>query len=68
MISSTASSPARSTIPKAALQDLQDRSNAEFERAIKEAQDEGAQVSRDDWKFSNWDPKQDYTLEMYEAL
>jgi multiple sugar transport system substrate-binding protein len=53
--------------PSAALQDLQDRSNAEFERAIKEAQDEGAQVSRDDWKFENWDPTQDYTLDMYEA-
>ena len=54
--------------PKAAMQDLQDRANAELERAIKEAQDEGAQVSRDDWKFSNWDPKQDYTIEMYDAL
>lgn len=54
--------------PKAALQDLQDRANTEFERAIKEVQDEGAQVSRDDWTFSNWDPKSDYTVEQYEAL
>jgi multiple sugar transport system substrate-binding protein len=54
--------------PQAALQDLQDRANAEFERALKEAQDEGAQVARDDWKFENWDPTQDYGLEQYEAL
>lgn len=54
--------------PKAALQDLQDRTNAEFERALKEAQDEGAQVSRDDWKFTNWDPTQDYGIEKYEEL
>jgi len=51
--------------PKAALQDLQDRSNAELDRAIKAAQDKGAQVSREDWVFPNWDPAQDYTEEMY---
>lgn len=54
--------------PKAAMQDLQDRANAELDRAIKAAQDKGAQVSRDDWVFANWDPTQDYTEEMYEAL
>ena len=52
----------------AALQDLQDRANAEFERAIQEAVDDGAQVSRDDYVFPNWDPTQDYGLEDYEAL
>jgi multiple sugar transport system substrate-binding protein len=54
--------------PKAALQDLQDRANAEFERALKEAQDEGAQVTRDDYVFTNWDPTVDYGLEQYQAL
>ncbi|MDQ3655864.1 MAG: extracellular solute-binding protein [Chloroflexota bacterium] len=51
-----------------ALQDLQDRSEAELERAIKAAQDKGADVSRDDWVFPNWDPTQDYTAEDYAAL
>lgn len=54
--------------PKAAMQDLQDRSNAELDRAIKAAQDNGAQVSRDDWVFPNWDPTLDYTEEMYQEL
>jgi multiple sugar transport system substrate-binding protein len=51
-----------------AMQDLQDRSNAELDRAIQAAVDEGAQVSRDDWVFPNWDPRQDYGLEKYEEL
>jgi multiple sugar transport system substrate-binding protein len=54
--------------PKAAMQDLQDRANAELERAIKAAQDKGAEVSRDDWVFANWDPTRDYTEEDYQAL
>jgi len=54
--------------PQAALQDLQDRSEAELERAIKAAQGKGAQVSRDDWKFANWDPTRDYTQADYDAL
>ena len=54
--------------PQAALQDLTDRSNAELDRAIKAAQDNGAEVSRDDWVFPNWDPMEDYGLEMYEGL
>lgn len=53
---------------QAALQDLQDRSEAELERAIKAAQDKGAQVSRDDWVFPNWDPTRDYMTEDYAAL
>lgn len=52
----------------AALQDLQDRSEAELERAIGAAQAMGAQVSRDDWVFPNWDPARDYTAEDYAAL
>jgi multiple sugar transport system substrate-binding protein len=54
--------------PKAAMQDLQERSEAELERAIKAAQDKGAQVSRDDWVFPNWDPTRDYTEEDYADL
>jgi len=46
---------------KAALKDLQDRSEAELQRAIKAAQAKGAKVSRDDWKFANWDPTKDFT-------
>jgi multiple sugar transport system substrate-binding protein len=53
---------------KAALQDLQDRSDAELDRAIAAAQEKGANVSRDDFVFANWDPSTDYTAEMYDAL
>lgn len=52
----------------AALQDLQDRSNAELERAIKAAQEGGAEVSRDDFVFANWDPTQEYTEDKYKEL
>jgi multiple sugar transport system substrate-binding protein len=54
--------------PQSALQDLADRSNAELDRAIAAAQENGAEVSRDDWVFPNWDPREDYGLDMYEAL
>ena len=54
--------------PMAALQDLTDRSNAELDRAIKAAQDNGAEVSREDWVFPNWDPREDYGLEKYSEL
>ncbi len=54
--------------PKAAMQDLQDRTQAEFERRIKAAQDKGVNVSEDDWVFPNWEPATDYTQEMYEEL
>lgn len=54
--------------PKAAMQDLQDRANAELDRATKAAQDKGAQVSRDDWVFPNWDPSKDYSKADYDAL
>ncbi|MDQ3540375.1 MAG: extracellular solute-binding protein [Chloroflexota bacterium] len=54
--------------PRAAMQDLADRSQRELERSIKAAQDKGAQVSFDDWIFPNWDPAQDYTEDDYAAL
>jgi len=50
---------------KAAMKDLQDRSEAELQRAITAAQAKGAKVSRDDWKFANWDPTKDYTQADY---
>ncbi|MDQ3540277.1 MAG: extracellular solute-binding protein [Chloroflexota bacterium] len=53
---------------KAAMQDLQGRANADLDRAIKAAQDKGADVSREDWVFPNWDPPTDYTEEMYKEL
>ncbi len=51
-----------------AMQDLQDRSDAELERAINAARENGADVSRDDFVFPNWDPTQDYTDEDYAEL
>jgi multiple sugar transport system substrate-binding protein len=53
---------------KQAMQDLQNRMEAELDRAIKAAQAKGAKVSRDDWKFANWDPAKDYTASDYQAL
>jgi len=53
---------------KAALADLQNRANAELERAIKAAQGKGAKIFRDDYKFPNWDPAKDYGQADYDAL
>lgn len=53
---------------KGALQDLQNRSEQSLDDAIKTAQAKGVQVSRDDWKFTNWDPTKDYTNQDYQAL
>ena len=52
---------------KQEFQDLLERSSAELDRAIKAAQDKGANVSRDDYVFSNWDPAVDYTEADYAA-
>lgn len=54
--------------PKNAMQELQDRSDKSLDEAIKAAQAKGAKVSRDDWKFPNWDPTKDYTEADYRAL
>ncbi len=53
---------------RAALQDVTDRENAELDRAIEAARGKGAQVSREDWVFPNWDPTRDYTEADYAAL
>jgi multiple sugar transport system substrate-binding protein len=54
--------------PKTAMQDLNDRHEKAFEEAIAAAQADGANVSRDDFVFPNWDPTRDYLDEDYEAL
>jgi len=54
--------------PQVAMQDLKDRADAELDRSIEAARNNGAEVSRDDWVFPNWDPGQDYTDADYEAL
>lgn len=54
--------------PRAAMRDLVSRSEQELERAIKAATDKGARVSRDDFKFANWDPTKDYTQADYDAV
>jgi len=56
------------TDTKKAMKDLQDRSEAELDRAIKAAQAKGAKVTRDDWVFPNWDPMKDYTDADYATL
>ncbi|MGW5365075.1 ABC transporter substrate-binding protein [Actinopolymorpha pittospori] len=53
---------------KAALRDLNDRSERALDDAIKAARAKGAKVSRTDWEFPNWDPAKDYTPEMYAEL
>jgi multiple sugar transport system substrate-binding protein len=46
--------------PKAALQDLQGRYEAALESAINTARSRGANISIDDWKFSDWNPRVPY--------
>lgn len=50
-----------------ALKDLQDRSEKSLTDAIAAARKKGADVTRDDWKFANWDPEKDYTPKDYES-
>ena len=47
--------------PRRAMQDLQERATRELDRAIAAAQAKGAKVSRDDFKFANWDTSRDFT-------
>ena len=53
---------------RAEMEGLQERYTAELERAIAVVQERGANVSRDDWVFPNWNPEVDYGIEDYEAL
>ncbi len=50
---------------RAAFEDLQGRANAELDRAIAAAQEKGANVSRDDFVFADWDPTAEFTAENY---
>ena len=46
---------------RGAMQQLKDAYEASLDAAIAAAQEEGAEVSRDDFVFANWDPANDYT-------
>lgn len=54
--------------PKQAMQDLKDRQEAALDQAIEAAQADGANVSRDDYVFANWDPATDYLESDYAEL
>jgi multiple sugar transport system substrate-binding protein len=53
---------------KAELTKLNDSLNANLDRAIAAAKTKGAEVTREDWTFSNWKPAQEYTKADYDAL
>lgn len=50
---------------RAALQTYNDQMTAERDRAIQVVQDNGGEVSIDDWIFPEWQPGEDFTTEMY---
>jgi len=54
--------------PRQAMQDLKDRYETALDKAIADAQNEGATVSRDDYIFPNWDPATDYLESDYADL
>lgn len=49
-----------------ALTDLKDRAERARDDAIAKARKKGAKVSREDWVFTNWDPRKDYTKADYQ--
>lgn len=53
---------------KAQAKELSDKMNAELDRAIKAAQDQGAKVTRNDWVFPNFDSTKDYDAASYKEL
>ena len=53
---------------KKAMNSLQAAYEKSLDDAIKAAQKKGSKVSRDDWKFTNWDPARNYTAADYEGL
>jgi multiple sugar transport system substrate-binding protein len=53
---------------KAELKRYADDRNRGLDAAIAAARKKGAQVSRDDYAFPNWDPSQDYTAADYDEL
>ncbi|MFC7404749.1 extracellular solute-binding protein [Georgenia alba] len=50
---------------RTALRDLSDRSEAAREEALATAREAGAQVEFEDWAFPDWQPRQDFTADMY---
>ncbi len=54
--------------PRQAMQDLKDRYEAALDKAIADAQNEGASVAREDYVFPNWDPANDYLESDYADL
>jgi multiple sugar transport system substrate-binding protein len=54
-------------IPKA-MKSLQTSYEKSLDDAIRAARKKGSKVSRDDWKFGNWDPAHNYTTADYEGL
>ncbi|WP_156253090.1 ABC transporter substrate-binding protein [Pseudactinotalea terrae] len=48
-----------------ALKELSDKVMAQREENVAAVQAEGVEVSMDDWAFPDWEPRQDYTPEMY---
>lgn len=50
---------------KKALTDLNHRQERALDQAIEKAKAKGARVSREDWKFPNWDPEKDFTERDY---
>lgn len=52
---------------KSALDDLQGRAQAAFEKSISQAQANGARVSVDDWTFPDWDITKDYVTKPKQA-
>jgi ABC-type glycerol-3-phosphate transport system substrate-binding protein len=47
------------------LKKLSDKSSADREQALKKAKADGAEVSLDDYAFPDWQPRTDFTAEMY---
>ena len=52
---------------KETMTSLKSNMNRALDAAMKEANDKGADVSRDDLIFANWDPKKDYTGADYQS-
>jgi multiple sugar transport system substrate-binding protein len=50
-----------------ALKELSDKTNKERDRAFAAAKAKGAKVEENDYIFSNWKPRTDYTKQMYTA-
>ena len=51
-----------------ALKDCNQRYEDELDRAVEEARAEGANVTRDDWVFPNWDIYSNYGADKYTEL